>query len=224
MEATTTATTASTTNAINPDVNELVPTAEEKYAALTSWWERYKDKFTAWYMNLSLDEQRSILRKASPDMTIKSPKSRAESTLATNSINANSNSTSIINNETDNHETVNPFRPTDLLLPELSEESMLACQGKLLLLLLGRRLQSPDLCYQTDIKLLNGQFHKSVLPMLSNVQLDHIDTPFVDPMDEQENVRSFGPEMTSEIRATFSDHFETGRLVRAEVWLCLKVI
>jgi len=100
---------------------------------------------------------------------------------------------------------------------------MLACQGKILLLLLGRRLQSPDLCYQTDIKLLNGQFHKNVLPLLSNGQLDHIDTPFVDPMDEQENIRSFGSEMASETRSTFNEYFDSGRLVRAEVWLCLKV-
>lgn len=217
------------------DVDELTPTAEEKYAALASWWERYKDKFTAWYLNLSTDEQKSTLRKASPDMPVDCPKSRARSALSTASPSAPANlpdSTDKqeqlpkVQNETDiANETATPtFRPTDLLLPELNEESLLALQGKILLLLLSRRLQTPDLCYGSDVKLLNDQLRSGVLPPLSNGQLDHIDTPFVDPMDEQENIRSFGPDMTAETRAVFSQHFESGRLVRAEVWLCLKVI
>lgn len=211
---------------------DLVPTVEEKHSSLAAWWDRYKETFSGWYMSLTLDEQTSILRKACPGIPTKCPKSRAQSTLNTLSTDKFetiqpselSNETTVKSEIATESAALNQFKPTDLLLPELNEESMIALQGKILLLLLGRRLQTPDLCYRADINLLNGQLQKGVLPQLSNGQLDHINTPFVDPMDEEENVRSFGPELTAETRATFKEYFETGRLVRAEVWLCLKVL
>lgn len=147
---------------------------EDRFSVLKNWWERHNKVFSTWYLEMSPEERRSCLLKASPDLPRYTPGSREAAGQA--------------------------LKATDMILPELSEEALLASGGKLLVLLFARRLVSPDLCFHADIMLLNQQYNKKVLPIFSNNALKEIDTPFVDPMDPKENILSLSDKTAPETR------------------------
>ena len=41
---------------------------------------------------------------------------------------------------------------------------------------------------------------RGIMPSFSNNNLDKIDTPFIDPLDAEENIRSLNTETSSEFR------------------------
>ena len=100
-------------------VNDASP--EDRYQALSDWWKRYQTLFSNWYLNISMEKQKQVLLKASPDMPVNSPLTKSQSS-----------STAVI-------------QPTDMILPELNLDAFLSSNGKVLLLFLSKRLVSPDL-------------------------------------------------------------------------------
>jgi hypothetical protein len=115
------------------------------------------------------------------------------------------------------------LKATDMILPEISQEALLSSGGKLLTLFFARRLTAQDYCFRGDILLLYQQFKEGRMPLFSNNNLAELDTPFVDPLDDDENIRSLSKETSEEGRAQIMGHFETGRLVHADVWIALKL-
>jgi hypothetical protein len=171
-------------------------TTEDKMIALSQWWQRHCKLFSEWYLKLSTNRQRELLLTAVPDMPEQSASSRSEG------------------------QTV---KPTDLILPEFSLEGMLSTQGRLFIVFIMRRLTSLDRGMQEDLKYLNGLLVSKRLPSFSNNSLENMDTPFVDPLDVSENIRSLSVTSGSETRQTIETMLANGRLIRAEVWLALRI-
>jgi len=116
-----------------------------------------------------------------------------------------------------------PQSLTDVILPELSQEALLSSGGQVLILLLTRRLVAQDLYFSNDVIALNKIFDEGRLPSLSRGSLDHLDTPFVDPVDADESVRSLGPGVSEEGRRDVAGHLKSGRLIHADVFMALKI-
>ena len=150
---------------------------EDKYAALFSWWERHKNTFSSWYLGLSIEAQKSALLNACPDMPIKSAVAQYDETP--HSVDA---------------------KPTNLLLPELNQEAFLASNGKILILFMARRLSAADYCFVQDVALLYSQFKRKIMPLFSQGKLVNIDTPFVDPLDQEERVQALSPQTSQSTR------------------------
>eukprot|EP01039_Chlorochromonas_danica_P007212 gene7212-7978_t len=175
----------------------LNPTVETKLAVLSQWWQRHCQAFSLWFLALSDAQREEVVLRACPDLPRQSPFTREAAGEV--------------------------LRPTDIILPEFSQEGMFASQGRIFILFVTRRLSSRDRCMADDVKLLSDLFGKGHLPSFSNHALDSMDTPFVDPVDPEENIRSLSAATTAESRALVSSHLSTGRLIHAEVWLALKI-
>ena len=173
-------------------------TVEDKYTALSQWWHRHCKSFSEWYLSLSEHEQRQIIKKACPDIQEQSAFTR---------------------------ETLNRalIQASDVILPEFSLEGMLASKGRIFVLFMTRRLTPTDLCMKEDIKMLTDLLERKMLPSFSHHALEKLDTPFVDPLDVDENIRSLSPETSIESRKMVEDYLKSGRLVHAEVWISLKI-
>lgn len=77
-----------------------------------------------------------------------------------------------VQTNTDQDEVSSMIQPAaTLILPDLILDSLLSCQGKLLILFFTRRCSSSDLCFQFDVKLLNDLFYSKKLPCFSNGQI-----------------------------------------------------
>lgn len=172
-----------------------------KYLALSSWWDRHNKSFSTWYLTLPAAVQEALLLNACPDMPRSTPGSREMLGI--------------------------PLVATDMLLPELSLEALMTGGGKLLVLLLARRLVTTDGCLTADIKLLEECYKRGHLPVCYTPEtvelLNGLDTPFVDPTDVNESIKSLTPLTSPAVREELLVHFETGRLVRAEVWIAMKI-
>lgn len=169
-------------------------TCEDKFCALQQWWQRHCKSFSEWFLTISAIQQRELILLACPDIPEVSSFSRQSNITA-----------------------------SDVLLPEFSLEGMLASSGRLLVLFFTRRLTSSDLCWRDDVKLLDDLRVRGSLPSFSRDQLSLMDTPFVDPMDASENIRSLSHDTTVETRSTIMQLLESYRLIHAEVWLALKL-
>lgn len=171
-------------------------TAEDKLVALSNWWHRHCKTFTTWFLSLSSLQQKQIIVKAVPDIP-----------------------------ETSCHERLSQevLKVTDLILPEFSLDGMLSTGGRIFILFMTRRLVGTDLCLQEDLRLLNELYAKKQLPSLSNGALEGLDTPFVNPMDPEENIRSLSSDTQQETREIVNNYLTLNRYIHAEVWLALKV-
>lgn len=158
------------------EVNERA-SSEDKYLALTQWWQRHNKIFNEWFLSLSTESQAIVLLKGSPDLPLKSSSIRSKDAVG------------------------GPLKPTDLILPELSQEALLAAGGKILVLLLTRRLQPADTCFRQDVLFLHQVKKDFGLPDFSNGNLSKFELPFVDPLDPDESIRSMASEATPEQRA-----------------------
>lgn len=172
------------------------PSIEVKYRVLTQWWKRHCQAFCLWYLSLSTEAQLALLLKFCPDLPLStfSKEAAGEQLL-----------------------------PTDIILPEFSQEGMLASQGRIFVLFVTRRLSTADQCMNEDIRLLNDLLDRGKLPSFSSGQLEQLNVPFVDPLDPQEQIRTLAPHTPAETRDLVAEHLRIGRLVRAEVWLALQV-
>lgn len=170
---------------------------EDKYTALAVWWERHCKAFSEWYLSLTTDQQKELIMKAVPDMPEKSYHEKLSLGL--------------------------PIMPTDIILPEFSLDGMLSVNGRLFCLFMTRRLASSDQCSQEDLKIIKDLHSRRELPSFSHQALESMDTPFIDPMDPDESIRSLGPTSGTETRGAVQAYLESGRLVRAEIWMAMKI-
>lgn len=173
-------------------------TVEDKCSALQQWWQRHCKSFSEWYLSLDEDQQRAIIKKACPDMQEQSAFSRQH---------------------------INPslVQASDVILPEFSLEGMLASKGRIFTLFMTRRLTPIDLCMKEDIRMLTDLFLRKALPSFSNNALEKMDTPFIDPMDPEENIRSLSEQTSVDARKMVEEYLVSGRLIHAEVWISLKI-
>lgn len=170
---------------------------EDRHVALQRWWERNSSNMSKWFESLTRDEQVIQLRKASPDIPTRIAGTRE---LEGQQLSA-----------------------SDVLLPELTIDGLLGVNGKLLSLFFMRRCQQADRCYFADLQLLNAMFARNAMPLFSQGALDQMDTPFVDPADKEENVRSLNVSTPQDNRAAVLAHLISGRLIHADVFITLKI-
>jgi hypothetical protein len=145
------------------------------------------------------EERKCLLLKCAPDMPETSSVSREQS-----------NPNAIIST-------------TDIILPELCLDGLQAGKGRCLILLLTRRLASPDIGLKTDLKLLNSQFERKVLPSFSGGAFDSLNTPFVDMFDESESIQSISADASEDIKSQVKTYLKEGRIVHGEVFLACSV-
>ena len=167
---------------------------DTEFLVLQQWWSRNLKPFSDWF--LKEPNQAALLKKACPDCPKISAATRAKAG--------------------------EKLHATDLILPEISEDALLAAGGKVTILFCTRRLGSKPIdVYRNDIRLLNDLYKTGKLPTFgSQEKLADLDTPFIDPSDPDENVCVV---TTEEQRKNVLNAFEDGTLVRLQVWLNLKI-
>lgn len=182
---------------------------ETQQIVLGQWWARHNRQFSLWWLSLgkeSKDLQRYILLSAVPDMPL-SPAEQSD----------------IATNPSDLSSKYPPRSLTDILLPELTQDGLLASGGQLLILLLARRLVAQDLYFYNDVMALKRLHDRGLLPSLSRNKLDDLDTPFVDPMDTEERVCCLSADTSPEYREQVKNLLQSGRLINADVFMALKI-
>ena len=174
-------------------------TVEDETTAIRSWWNRNCKPFSEWFLKLDVDDRLALIRKSCPDI----PKLNAQARQAAG--------------ET--------LKATDVLLPELTEDALMRAGGRISLLFITRRCTS--ICIDVDLKLLRQLENRKNLPIFSMGNsadvIAKLDTPFVDPSDAEEQVRSLNAETTKETRDEVQAGFESGRFASLACWMALKV-
>jgi len=169
--------------------------------ALQAWWVRHCKVFSTWWLTAAEADRVEILRNSCPDMPAVNSSTRA------------SNGEALV--------------PTDVLLPELSLDALTAAGGKVLVLLLTRRLTPADLGYSSDINFLKAMRQAAKLPNLDTTgALGLLEDPFVDPLDPKETIGVLSlcpPAEKEEQHRRLLDDFENNSLVRADVWLAFRL-
>ena len=94
---------------------------ETEIVALKAWWERNCKPFSEWFLKLEEPAKLAVLRKGCPDMPAVSSATRAKQGAE--------------------------LKATDMLLPELSEDALLARGGQITVLFITRRLMDKGLCF-----------------------------------------------------------------------------
>eukprot|EP01038_Epipyxis_sp_PR26KG_P008596 gene8596-11615_t len=180
------------------DLNMILAeaTTEDKNIGLAMWWERHCKPFSEWFISMDRSRQEAFILKACPDMSAQS--NHTKKTLG------------------------DILKATDIIIPEMSLESLLNSDGRILILFVARRCVSQDLCFTEDVKMLNDLYDNGSLPNF-NEALKSMNCPFIDPVDHEENIRSLAPDASQENKIAILNHFKEGRLIRAEVWLSLKL-
>ena len=174
-------------------------TTEDEMAAMGAWWRRNCKPFSEWFLKLEDAARLALIQKGCPDI----PKLNAQA----------------------REKSGESLKATDVLLPELTEDALMAADGKICVLFLTRRCTS--LCVDSDLKLLYDLEIKKQLPRFNlgknTAELDKIDTPFIDPSDPDENIRSLGPQTSLEMRSEVNAGFAVGRFATINSWLGVKI-
>jgi len=174
------------------------PTAEDETAVMATWWSRNCKPWSEWFLSLSAEERLALLKKGCPDIpsvTSATRAQRGERLLA-----------------------------TDMLLPEIAEDALMASGGRLCALFITRRMATAGLCVQSDLRLLLDLAKIKQLPLFNIGQsVKAMDTPFIDPMDPDENVQCLNSATSAASRKQVLEGLATGRLVGVEVYMALKV-
>jgi hypothetical protein len=172
----------------NRELNLSAPTTDFdllplQYRALKQWWERHCRSVSTWFIALSMDDKVRILSRASPDIPKELPTVRKQSGIE--------------------------LKPTDIILPELSLDGLLACNGMILILLITRRCAATDYSIGADLKFLNELYKANSLPSFTT-SLKHLDTPFVDILDPDETIQALGKNASPAMREQAKEHMATG--------------
>eukprot|EP00041_Stephanoeca_diplocostata_P005087 m.56132 g.56132 ORF g.56132 m.56132 type:complete len:196 (-) comp15566_c0_seq1:48-635(-) len=158
---------------------------------LRQFWTEHSKPFSTWFL-LKLPEDRlDLIKKCGPDLPQERPQDGDE------------------------------LKPTDVLLPELTIHGMTACDGKLFILFITRRVM--ESAYANDMKMLRQLHDKKAMPILSNGQFDHLKLAFVDPCDPEENVLGLAKDCTDEKYLEMKKKIEDGVYIDADVWLARKL-
>lgn len=174
------------------------PSSEVETAVMSHWWSRNCKPFSEWFLQLTAEERLVLLQKGCPDIpkiTSATRAQRGEQLLA-----------------------------TDMLLPEIAEDALMASGGKLCVLFITRRMISPGLCVPADLKMLRNLAAIKQLPIFNTGNaVKAMDTPFIDPADQEENVQCLTSATSTETRKEVMENLANGRFATVEVWMALKV-
>lgn len=165
----------------------------EKHDLLVKWWRQSCKEYSLYFLMKTEAEKRQILLSCCPDMPDEPAGTRE------------------LRGET--------VTASDMLLPEMFVEGLLAGQGKCLILLLTRRLASPDTGLENDLRLMNSLHERGQMPKFSNGKLDSFDTPFVDLRDPLRQIQCLTEDSSPTTILTTQQWLREGRLVHADVWL-----
>ena len=161
--------------------------------ALAIWWRDACKDFSLYFLTKSTQEQRALLITccpAMPEVPAHIREERGEELTA-----------------------------TDMILPELQLEGLLSKDGRGLIMMMLKRLASADVGLEADIALLRMLHANGQMPVFSNGALAKYNTPFVDPLDPEYNIRALpAAASNAQIMETHRLMAE-GKLVHAEVWL-----
>ena len=169
----------------------------EKHDILVPWWIQHCKNFSLQYLMKSEEERKQTLLKCLPDMPEQAAGTRERMG--------------------------GTVTATDMLLPELFLEGLQAGNGRCLILLLARRLASPDTGFENDIKLLNSLYRRCSMPLFSNGAFNNMDTPFIQLGDPDENIKCLDSNCSPETRSATLELLDQGKLVHADVWLACSV-
>lgn len=169
----------------------------EKHDILVPWWQQHCKNFGLYYLMKSEEDRKDMLLRCLPDM----PQTAAGTRERLGEI----------------------VTAADMLLPELFVEGLQAGNGRCLILLLARRLASPDTGFENDITLLMSLFKKKTLPLFSNGSLEGLDTPYVELGDADENIKCLSYNCSPEVREAVLEMIDRKRFVHADVWLACSV-
>jgi hypothetical protein len=171
----------------------------DEAAAMRSWWNRNCKPFSDWFMNQDIVARLKLLRKGCPDLPKVTGATRAQEGQSLNA--------------------------TDMLLPEIAEDSLMAAGGQLCVLFITRRMVAPHSGIDSDMRMLRDLASIHQLPLFSvGDAIKEMDTPFVDLRDPSENIQCLSKEKTSpQVRAAVDKGLEDGTLATIEVYMALKV-
>ncbi len=169
---------------------------ETEIVVLKAWWERNCKPFSEWFLGLDEAAKVAVLKKGCHDMPAVSSATRSKEGAE--------------------------LKATDVLLPELSQDALLARGGQIAVLFITRRLMDKSLCFASDAKLLNSLYKLGKLPAFGK-SLAHLDTPFVDPKDPEENVQVLSKDTSDAVREKVMECFDDCTLIRCEVLMSLKI-
>lgn len=177
------------------EAEELYDDPALQLTALRAWWHRHNKVFsTFWLVGCTAERQVEILRRSAPLMPRINSAARPQQDRSA----------------------------TDLILPELAEDALTAQRGRLLVMLLARRLAPAEIdVFDADVKFLTSLMAASCLPALDRGKFAGLDLPFVVPSEADPEVRAMSPDAAPALRQSVLDAIEARQIVRAEVWLAL---
>lgn len=174
-------------------------TEGDEISAMRSWWTRNCKPFSDWFMKLEAESRLVLLRKGCPDLPKVTSATRAQEGQTLNA--------------------------TDMLLPEIAEDSFMAAGGQLCLLFITRRMVALDFNIGSDLRMLRDLASIRQLPYFSvDNAINAMDTPFIDLRDPSESIQCLSKEKTGpEVRAAVERGLKDGTLASVEVYMALKV-
>ena len=175
--------------------------SQTQLLVLQAWWKRHCKVFSTWWLCATAETRLEVLLAASPDMPAVNSAARAQSGES--------------------------LKPTDLLLPELSQDALMASGGRLLALFFTKRLTPSDLGFAYDLSFLKALRLAGTLPVLSGALRD-VEDPVVDPLDPNEAVIALthtgeSEEEQRDIKKRLLEDIDANLLVRADVWLAFRL-
>jgi hypothetical protein len=165
----------------------------DAHDALAVWWRGSCKDFSLYFLSKSIEEKRSLLLKCSPDLP-ELPAGARE----------------MLGEE---------ISASDVLLQELSLDGLLSSDGKGLILMIVRRLATPDRAMAKDLELLKAMHQRGQMPSFSNGALDSFKMPFVDPLDPEKSIQCVSQNCNPQKILEIHHKIIEGELVDAEVWL-----
>lgn len=170
----------------------MAPAAGSEGATkLRKFWVANTKEFSTWFLLMSDEERLEAVKEAGPDLPQSGPSAGTR------------------------------MSPTDILLPELTYDGMLAGNGRCLVLFFTRRtMENVD---TKDLELLNMLHGKNAMPLFSDGKFEHLALAFVNPNDPEENVLGLAKDATAEQIAARTKQVDDGVYIDADVWLAKRV-
>lgn len=180
---------------------------ETRFNVLRTYWSSNCKEISKWFLELTDEKRKEILLSISPDMpeisTYQREKEFEENYKKYKELGLKEES--FITH-------IQPLTPSDYILPEFNQQSLLSLNGKIFTLFLTRRLSSPDSCLYDDISICNKLYIRNRLPLFHLTMLASMDTPFVDPKDPNLEVLQLHSKTTQELRDQVNLKLEYTRL------------
>ena len=190
----------------NGEMDTARDVSMDQHEALSRWWRENNRAFSLWFLTtLANDEARQqVLLEASPSLPKSPPATRIKAGVA--------------------------LKVTDVLVPELNLEGLLAGGGKLLVMFFARRCvkghDEAQCGMRQDLKLLNNLHSENRLPRLDQGALDKAlnkGIVFVDPVgDPSESIQLMPHSASVEVQQEIADRLSSGTLVEARIFVTMR--